>query len=80
MHGVQAVDATGLVALESTLDQLAKKGCLILLSSVQRQPLAVFSKAHVETRPGVVLCKDATEAFAVARRHIDAMLANRAAE
>lgn len=70
MDGVQAMDATGLVALESALGRLRQAKCLAILSGVQPQPMAVLKKAQVDRRDGVVLCLDARAAFAVASSHL----------
>jgi sulfate permease, SulP family len=70
MDGVNTMDATGLVALESALEQLARHKVLAILSGAQDQPLALLKKAHVDQRPGVLLCETDQEALAVAARHL----------
>jgi SulP family sulfate permease len=70
LDGVQAMDATGLVALESALDQLRAHGCLAILCAVRPQPLALITRARVPARPGVMLCASAAEAVAAARVHL----------
>lgn len=70
MDGVNTMDATGLVALESALEQLGRHKVLAILSGAQAQPLALLKKAHVDQRPGVLLCETDREALAVAARHL----------
>jgi SulP family sulfate permease len=70
MDGVNAMDATGLVALESALEQLARHKVLAILSGAQAQPLGLLKKAHVDQRAGVLLCNDDQEALAAASRHL----------
>jgi SulP family sulfate permease len=72
MDGVQAMDATGLVALESALDELTKEKCVAILSSVRPQPMALLKKAHVDRKQGVVLCTTAQEAYAAAIQQVSA--------
>jgi len=63
MDEVHAMDATGLVALESALEQLRKQKCLAILSGVRDQPMALLKKARVPEREGVMLCPNAAEAL-----------------
>jgi SulP family sulfate permease len=74
MDEVNAMDATGLVALESALEQLARHKVLAILSGVRPQPMALLKKAHVDLLPGVVLCETDQEALATATRHAAASL------
>lgn len=67
MNGVSVMDATGLVALESALDELRRQKCLALLCGVLEQPRRLLEKAHVGHRPMVVLCDDVSEALERAR-------------
>jgi SulP family sulfate permease len=69
MDEVHAMDATGLVALESALDQLRRNECLAILSAVQSQPMQVLIKARVPERAGVLLCANANDAVAAAAAH-----------
>jgi SulP family sulfate permease len=69
MEGVNAMDATGLVALESALGSLRTHRCLAILCGVHGQPLALLRKAQFEAREGVVFCANVTEALATAARH-----------
>jgi SulP family sulfate permease len=70
MEGVQALDATGLVALESVLESLEKQRCIAILACVQPQPAAVLHRARVHERKNVRLCSDIETALATARDHI----------
>ncbi|HSN81203.1 MAG TPA: C4-dicarboxylic acid transporter DauA [Polyangiales bacterium] len=69
MDEVHAMDATGLVALESALDQLARQRCLAVLSRVQPQPLRLLEKSQIDQRAGVVLSDALEEAIAIAGAH-----------
>jgi anti-anti-sigma regulatory factor len=66
MDEVHAMDATGLVALESALEPLRKHKCLAILSGVRDQPLLLLKKARLFELEGVVLCATASEALAAA--------------
>jgi sulfate permease, SulP family len=66
MDDVHAMDATGLVALESALDELTRHRVIAVLSGVREQPKALLDRAGVPRRPGVVLADDVQTAFAVA--------------
>jgi SulP family sulfate permease len=70
---VHAMDATGLVALESALAQLKAQHCLAVLSGVQPQPMSVLKRAHVNELPDVLFCATADEALASARARIEAL-------
>jgi sulfate permease, SulP family len=49
---VPAMDATGLVALESALTQLRNSGCRVILCGLQRQPAELLNRARIEEVPG----------------------------
>jgi SulP family sulfate permease len=66
MEGVQAMDATGLVALESALDKLKGQRITALLCGIQPQPRELLERAGVPVRPGVVVADDIREALAQA--------------
>ncbi len=68
---VRAMDATGLVALESAVDSLWRGRRLAVLCDVRQQPLAVLRKAGFERRQGVTVCVDLAEALALAARRVD---------
>jgi sulfate permease, SulP family len=58
MDGVQAMDATGLVALESALERLKHQKVMAILSGVQPQPAVLLERAGLAGRPGVRLEAD----------------------
>ena len=66
MEEVHAMDATGLVALESALAQITAQRRLAILSGVQAQPLGVLERAGVIKREGVRFARSAKEALAMA--------------
>jgi len=70
MSGVQALDATGLVALESALAALRGQKRLTILCGVQPQPAALLRKSMLGSREGVVFASEASEALALAARHV----------
>lgn len=70
MDEVHAMDATGLVALESALESLRKNRCLAILSGVRAQPMALLKKARLDRREGVVFSPNAREAVVAAGRHV----------
>jgi SulP family sulfate permease len=58
MDGVPVMDATGLVALESALAELQKRGCFAVITGLQAQPRRVLQDAHIEDRPGQLLIRE----------------------
>jgi SulP family sulfate permease len=73
MDEVHAMDATGLVALESALATLRREHCLAILTGVRSQPLALLRKAHVPERDGIKLCTTTQEALVVATQAVAAV-------
>jgi SulP family sulfate permease len=71
MDEVHAMDATGLVALESALESLRKNKCLAILSGVRTQPMALLRKGHLDHREGVMLCENSQAALTAANRHVN---------
>jgi SulP family sulfate permease len=61
LDAVPAMDATGLVALESALAQLQRRGCLTIITGLQPQPRRVLANAHIADKPGVLLLRDDLE-------------------
>jgi SulP family sulfate permease len=56
---VPVMDATGLVALESAVGALSKRGCAVLLAGLQPQPARLVERADLPRRfPGLQLCAD----------------------
>jgi sulfate permease, SulP family len=47
---VPIMDATGLVALESAIAGLSRRGCVTILSGLQKQPHALIERAGLEKR------------------------------
>ena len=58
MEQVPAVDATGLVALESALQQLQQRGCLTVITGLQAQPRRALANALITERPGILHIRD----------------------
>ncbi|MBK8233617.1 MAG: C4-dicarboxylic acid transporter DauA [Candidatus Eisenbacteria bacterium] len=52
MRSVPAMDATGLVNLESALERLNGAGILVVIGGLQRQPARLLAKAGWRNRPG----------------------------
>lgn len=71
MDEVSAMDATGLVALESAIEPLRAAKCFAILSGVREQPMSVLKKAKFQEREGVRVCTDAKEAFALASKYVE---------
>jgi len=68
MDEVHAMDATGLVELESALASLHRHKCLGVLTGVRAQPMSVLRKARFTERDGIAFCETPIEALAVAAR------------
>jgi len=68
LEDVPAMDATGMVNLESTLERLHKDRAFVILAGVQPQPARVLHKASIEAEPGVLAYCDTVER-AVALAH-----------
>jgi SulP family sulfate permease len=60
LEDVPAIDATGLVALETTIAQLNSQGIKVVLSGVRPQPGRALAKAGFEDRPGALEITDDT--------------------
>jgi SulP family sulfate permease len=68
---VPAMDATGLVALESSLAQLSKSGCQTILCGLQRQPAGLLARARITEQQGKVSIRpDLPAAIARAREMV----------
>ena len=73
LSAVPALDATGLVNLQSTLTRLKRLGVLVVLAGVQRQPAGLLERAGVEPDGSHLMWALSLEdAAAIARRHIGA--------
>jgi SulP family sulfate permease len=79
MEGVDVLDATGLVALESAVERLKRSGCLAVLSGLKEQPRRLLERADWQLRPLVSLCSSVTEALRVAEEYVAALPASKAA-
>lgn len=65
---VQIIDATGLVNLESVLEELKKKGVLVILAGVRKQPATALAKAGIQEAEGhLIICKNFQHALEIAR-------------
>ena len=68
VRDVPAMDSTGLVNLESTLERLHRSGVMVILGGIQPQPAAVLARAGIESEDGrVVLCESFDDAVSLAR-------------
>lgn len=63
MDGVSAMDATGLVALESALAPLARNKCTVILCGVREQPRALLKKAQLEKHYNIVFSENTRDAL-----------------
>jgi SulP family sulfate permease len=69
LEDVPAVDATGLVNLESTLERLERDHAFVILAGVPEQPRRVLKKAGLVEEEGVLAyCPSVESAVALARR------------
>jgi SulP family sulfate permease len=72
LDDVPAIDATGLVALESSLQDLARIKCLVILAGLQPQPRGVLERADFfERYPGVLAVDTVDAAIALAEAEIE---------
>jgi sulfate permease, SulP family len=70
---VPVMDATGLVALESAIAALDKRGCAVTLAGMQPQPARLVQRAGLATRfPRLRLSPDVAAGVAAARAQIAA--------
>ncbi len=67
LHGVPAMDITGLVALETMLERARHHKMTTILAAVQSQPLKVLQKAGIASNHQVVICDTLGEALERAR-------------
>jgi SulP family sulfate permease len=67
---VPAMDATGLVSLESTVARLHQLGMFVVLGGVQAQPLRVLARSGIaERRDQIAVHRTMERALATAREH-----------
>jgi sulfate permease, SulP family len=63
---VPVMDVTGLVALETAIQRLNKKGMLVVVAGVQPQPRKLFAKSGLVAVPGrLALCETLDDAVAL---------------
>jgi SulP family sulfate permease len=68
MSSVPAMDVTGLVALESAIDELEKTGHFVIIAGVQEQPRSVLARGGVEDVAGKrAVCATLEEAVELAK-------------
>ncbi len=67
---VPVIDASGLVALDSTVGKLRDAGIVVVLAGIQPQPLRALAKAHWRNVPGsLAIGKSFERALEVARAY-----------
>ena len=70
VRSVPIIDATGLVALESTVGKLRAAGIVVVLAGVQPQPLRALAKAGWRNEPGsLAIGRDFQKALEAARAY-----------
>jgi len=68
LAGVPAIDATGMVALESAITKLQATGVMVVLADCKPQPMDVIRKAGLHDQPGkLAMCKTLGEAEMLSR-------------
>jgi len=79
MEHVPAMDATGLVALESALESLAAQKTLAIFTGLRAQPRQVLQQAGIVEREGrLLICRDINAAVEAAERHVGPKIPPRA--
>lgn len=69
MDQVPVMDATGLVALESALGRLQKRGCLTVISGMKPQPRRLLEKSAIEKRyPALKIAGSLDQALRLAEK------------
>jgi SulP family sulfate permease len=72
LSSVPAMDATGLVSLETAVERLQALGVYVVLAGVQSQPLQVLSKADIHRRPDrIAVFQSMEEAVVAARERVE---------
>lgn len=67
LRNVPTLDATGLVALESTLEKLHRRKVFVVIAGVQNQPLHLMAKAGWKHRPWLIVMRSYADAIALSR-------------
>ena len=70
MSGVESMDVTGMVALESAVDELKRHRCLAVISGVRARAAEMFDRVGLARREGVRVCADPQAALAAATAHV----------
>ena len=72
LESVPALDATGMVSLESALNRLLDRGTFVAIGGVQKQPMRVLLQGGLRNRPGrLVIRRSLEQAIADARRALE---------
>ena len=79
VSNVPAIDATGIVNLESALLRLRSRNALALIVGAQPQPRTLIDGAELEKATGVVMCDDLPQAFDRAEGFMDTRTHSQAA-
>jgi SulP family sulfate permease len=73
LENVPVMDATGLVALESAIASLTKRGCIAILSGLRQQPGELLERAGFRHKPWrLMLRPDLASAIAAAEEVVAA--------
>ncbi|HEY2731119.1 MAG TPA: C4-dicarboxylic acid transporter DauA [Polyangia bacterium] len=73
LEHVPVMDATGLVALESAISALTKRGCVAILTGLRQQPAELLERAGFRHRPWrLMLRPDLASAIATAEELVSA--------
>lgn len=73
LSSVPAMDATGLVSLETAVDRLQALGVFVVLAGVQTQPLRVLAKSGIQRhRDRIAVFQSMERAVAAARQRVEA--------
>ena len=72
LRNVPALDATGMINLESATARLRDQGIYVVLAGVDGQPRRALAKAHWRTKAGqLAIFKDFDRAIASAEAYVD---------
>jgi SulP family sulfate permease len=73
LESVPVMDATGLVALESAIEALTKRGCVAIISGLRQQPAELIERAGLRHKPWrLMLRPDVASAIAAAEEVVGA--------
>jgi len=73
LDNVPVMDATGLVALESAIDSLTKRGCITILSGLRQEPAELLERAGFRHKPWRLMMRaDLASAVAAAEEIVAA--------